>query len=104
MIVAQGSRFGGYSLFVKGGKLYYVYNFLGIPPEQEIVGDAPRRARTSSASSSPRNDMGEHHEWHGTLKLHVDDEVVAGGEIRTIARATRCAARACASATTAATP
>ena len=38
VIVAQGSRFGGYSLFVKDGKLTYVYNFLGIPPEQRIVG------------------------------------------------------------------
>jgi arylsulfatase len=37
----QGSRFGGYSLFVKGGKLTYVYNFLAIPPEQ----DAARRHR-----------------------------------------------------------
>lgn len=42
VIVPQGSRFGGYSLFVKGGKLFYVYNFLGIPPEQRLVCDAPK--------------------------------------------------------------
>lgn len=29
--------------------------------------------------------MGEHHEPHGQLKLHVDDEVVAEDEIRTLA-------------------
>ena len=29
--------------------------------------------------------IGEHHEPYGTLKLHVDDEVVAEDEIRTIA-------------------
>jgi hypothetical protein len=42
VIFVQGSRFGGwYSLFVKGGKLTYVYNVLGIPPEQKVVADAP---------------------------------------------------------------
>ena len=41
VIVAQGSRFGGYTLFVKDGKLTYVYNFLGIPPEQTLAVDAP---------------------------------------------------------------
>jgi hypothetical protein len=41
VIFLQGSRFGRYSLFVRGGKLTYVYNFLGIPPEQKVVADAP---------------------------------------------------------------
>jgi len=30
VIVAQGGRFGGWSLYMKGGKPIYVYNFLGI--------------------------------------------------------------------------
>ncbi len=37
MIFAHGSRFGGHSLFIKDKKLYYVYNFLGIKPEQQFV-------------------------------------------------------------------
>ena len=37
VIFAHGSRFGGHSLFVKDEKLCYVYNFLGIPPEQQFV-------------------------------------------------------------------
>ena len=37
VIFAHGSRFGGHSLFIKDKKLYYVYNFLGIPPEQQFV-------------------------------------------------------------------
>ena len=36
VIFAHGSRFGGHSLFIKDRKLWYVYNFLGIPPEQQI--------------------------------------------------------------------
>jgi hypothetical protein len=30
VILAQGGRFGGWSLYMKGGKPIYVYNFLGI--------------------------------------------------------------------------
>src|SRR6185369_9151726 len=37
VIFAHGSRFGGHALFIKGRKLYYVYNFLGIKPEQKFV-------------------------------------------------------------------
>ena len=39
MIFAHGSRFGGHALFLKDQKLWYVYNFLGIPPEQQFVSD-----------------------------------------------------------------
>ena len=41
VIFAHGSRFGGHALFVKDGQLTYVYNFLGIPPENAISGPAP---------------------------------------------------------------
>ena len=37
VIFAHGSRFGGHSLFIKDKKLFYTYNFLGIPPEQKFV-------------------------------------------------------------------
>ena len=39
MIFAHGSRFGGHALFIKDGKLHYVYNFLGIKPEQKFVSE-----------------------------------------------------------------
>ncbi len=84
---AHGSRFGGHALFIKDHKLHYVYNFLGIPPEQHFMsngnGLAPgkhvlgrrvlrRRGRASIGES------------HGTTKLYVDDEVVAQGPMRTM--------------------
>jgi hypothetical protein len=84
VIVAQGSRFGGYSLFVKDGKLTYVYNFLGIPPEQRVVADAPTSGTHLVGIEFTKERVGEYHEPHGTLKLHVDEEVVAEAEIRTI--------------------
>ena len=56
VIFAHGSRFGGHALFVKDGQITYAYNFLGIPPEDRISAPVPTcRARTSSASSSPRS-------------------------------------------------
>ena len=45
VIFAHGSRFGGHSLFIKNKKLYYVYNFLGIPPEQQFVSRSRLEAR-----------------------------------------------------------
>ena len=51
VIFAHGSRFGGHSLFIKDKKLHYVYNFLGIKPEQQFV--------------SPRTEAGQVHARHG---------------------------------------
>jgi hypothetical protein len=33
VVAAQGSRFGGYSMFLTDTEVVFVYNFLGIPPE-----------------------------------------------------------------------
>jgi arylsulfatase len=84
VIFAQGSRFGGHALFVKDGELRYVYNFLGIPPEQKIVGPAPAPGRHIVGVDFNKERMGDHHEGIGTLSLYVDDQVVAKDEIRTI--------------------
>jgi len=37
VLFAHGSRFGGHALYVKDGRLHYVYNFFGIT-EQKIDG------------------------------------------------------------------
>jgi arylsulfatase A-like enzyme len=83
VIFAQGSRFGGHSLFVKAGKLSYVNNFLGIPPEQRVVADAPAPGRHIVGVEFTKERMGEHRESHGPLKIHVDEQVVAEEKIRT---------------------
>jgi arylsulfatase A-like enzyme len=85
VIVAQGSRFGGYSLFVKDGKLTYAYNFLGVPPEQRLSADAPTSGTHIVGVDFRKERMGDNHEPIGTMKLYVDDEVVGEGEFRTIA-------------------
>ena len=52
VIFAHGSRFGGHALFIKDKKLYYVYNFLGIAPEQTF------RIQQNSFTR-------QIHTWHG---------------------------------------
>jgi arylsulfatase len=85
VVFAQGSRFGGHSLFVKSGKLMYVYNFLGVPPEQRIVAEAPTSGTHIVGVEFTKERVGDYHEPHGPLKLYVDGDVVAQEEIRTIA-------------------
>jgi arylsulfatase len=83
VIVAQGSRFGGYSLYVQDGKLSFVYNFLGIPPEQRVTTDAPTEGRHVVGVAFDKKEHGDHGEALGTLTLYVDDEAVDSAGIRT---------------------
>jgi arylsulfatase len=84
VIYAQGSRFGGHALFVKDGTLYYVHNFIGIPPEQRVSAPAPTSGRHIVGVEFTKERQGERRESHGPLKLHIDDQVVAEEEIRTM--------------------
>jgi arylsulfatase len=83
VIVAQGSRFGGYTLFVRDGQLAFVYNFLGIPPEQKLSCPAPTSGRHVVGVEFRKERMGENNEALGTMTLHVDDAEVASGDFRT---------------------
>ncbi len=83
VIVSQGSRFGGYTLFVKDGQLTFVYNFLGIPPEQMLRCPAPTSGRHVVGVEFTKARMGENHETLGTMALHVDDATTASDDFRT---------------------
>ncbi len=82
VIVAQGSRFGGYSLFMKDGKVNFVYNFLGIPPEQVLVCPAPAPGKHIIGVEFTKEKVGTG-EIRGTMKLYVDDKMVAQMPART---------------------
>jgi arylsulfatase len=84
VIFAQGSRFGGHSLFFKDGKVIYVYNFLGIPPEQQVSAKAPAPGKHIIGVEFTKQSAGKYHESLGALKLYVDDKVVAEAQIRTM--------------------
>jgi arylsulfatase len=83
VIFAHGSRFGGHSLFLKGKKLHYVYNFLGIAPEQHFVSGNLEPGKYTLGVEFTREKAGEHKESEGTVKLYVNDKVVAQGAMRT---------------------
>jgi arylsulfatase len=84
VLFAHGSRFGGHSLFIKDKKLYYVYNFLGIQPEQVFVSDvklAP--GKYTLGMEFTKESTGKHGEPLGKMKLYVNEKVVAQGSMRT---------------------
>ncbi|WP_221586310.1 arylsulfatase [Microbacterium sp. G2-8] len=83
VLFAHGSRFGGHSLFIKDNKLTYVYNFLGIPPEQTFTSGELTPGPHTLGVEFTREKSGEHGEAVGTAKLYVDDQVVAEGPMRT---------------------
>jgi arylsulfatase len=83
VIFAHGSRFGGHTLFIKDGKLHYVYNFLGIQPEQTFVSETLEPGKRVLGMEFMRERTGEHGESHGITKLYVDDRVVDEGPMRT---------------------
>jgi arylsulfatase len=83
VVFAQGSRFGGYALFAKGGKLYFVYNFLGIPPEQRLSCAMPKSGKHVVTVEFVKEKVGERNECLGTMKLAVDDQMVAEAPFRT---------------------
>lgn len=83
VIFAQGSRFGGYSLFVKDGKIVFVFNFLGIPPEQRLTFAAPTSGTHIVGVEFVKDSISKNLETLGQMKLYLDDKVVAEGSFRT---------------------
>jgi arylsulfatase len=78
VLFKQGAGHGGHVLFVKDGRLQYVYNFMGedeqavsapdpIPLGQHVFGVRYERTGTVEGSHTPL----------GNVSLHVDDSVVA---------------------------
>ena len=84
VIFAHGSRFGGHSLFIKDRKLHYVYNFLGIKPEQKFVSsDLLKPGKYTLGMEFTREKTGPHGESLGRTKLYVNDNVAAQGDMKT---------------------
>ena len=82
VIFAHGSRFGGHALFLKDQRLHYVYNFLGIAPEQDFASETLEPGRYVLGMEFKKESRGEHGESHGTTRLYVNDDVVAEGPMR----------------------
>jgi arylsulfatase len=84
VILAVGSRFGGHALFIKDRKLWYINNFLGIPPEQQLV--SPEELTMGPhvlGAEFVKESVGKGGVAIGTAMLHVDDAAVAKGPWKT---------------------
>ena len=82
VIFAHGSRFGGHALFLKERKLHYVYNFLGIKPEQHFTSQVLRPGKYTLGMEFIREGKGQYGESLGRTKLYVNDKVVAEGPMK----------------------
>ena len=79
VIIAQGGRFGGWSLYLKDGKPTYCYNFLGL---QEFKVSAPKALAAGKATIRMNFDYdGGGIAKGGTASLLVNGEKVASGRI-----------------------
>jgi arylsulfatase len=83
VIFAHGSRFGGHTLFIKDRKLHYVYNFLGIKPEQKFVSSELKPGKYTLGMEFVRDKAGKYGESLGRTKLYVNEKVVAQGDMKT---------------------
>jgi arylsulfatase len=83
VIFAHGSRFGGHALFIKDKKLYYVYNFLGVKPEQQFVSPELKPGKYTLGMEFVREKAGQYHESLGKTTLYVNDKAVVSGPMRT---------------------
>jgi arylsulfatase len=81
VLFAHGARFGGHALYIKDGKLKYVYNFVGDDEQViESTGPVPTGRHVFSASFEREGDSMP---AEGTLTLHVGEETAGQGRIRT---------------------
>jgi hypothetical protein len=79
VIIAQGGAFAGWSLYVKGGKLKYVYNFLGLQLFT-VEGDSEIPAGEHQVRMEFAYDGGGLAKG-GTVTLYVDGNAVGGGRV-----------------------
>jgi arylsulfatase len=83
VIFAHGSRFGGHTLFIKDRKLNYVYNFLGIKPEQRLTSSELKPGKYVFGMEFTRQKAGKFNESLGAARLFVNDQAVAQADMRT---------------------
>ena len=81
VLFSHGSRFGGHSLYIKDGRLKYVYNWVG-EFEQVVESSVPVPTGKVILSASFERE-GEAMPAEGTLTLHIRDKQVAEAKIKT---------------------
>jgi hypothetical protein len=81
VLFAHGSRFGGHALYLKDGKLKYVYNWVGLL--EQIVESTERIPTGHAVLSASFQRQGETMPAEGPLTLHLGDATIGEGRIKT---------------------
>jgi arylsulfatase len=84
VLFAQGGSAGGHSLYIKDGRLPYMYNWLG-ERQYDIISASEIRTgkHVFSAEFQKSGDDADTHSALGKLTLYIDEEKVGEGEIMT---------------------
>jgi len=81
VIFSQGSRFGGHALYVKDGRLAYVYNWVGERVQTVVSEERIPTGHVVLSASFERE--GEGMPTQGTLTLYMRDQAVGEAKIMT---------------------
>ena len=84
VLFANGSRFGGHSLYVKDGKLKYANNFIGLEQQLVVADDAlPKGDCTVGVSFEMESIDQEEMQTNGTATVFINGKQVAQKKIKT---------------------
>jgi len=83
VIFALGGSAGGHTLFIKGGKLFYVYNFLGMEETKFVSSQPVPKGKVTLGVEFTKENENPRGCANGTLKMFINDKVVAQGPLRT---------------------
>src|SRR5262245_5161338 len=81
VLFSHGARFGGHSLYIKGRKLKYVYNFVGI--NEQMIESTSEIPTGNVILSVAFEREGDSMPTTGTLSLYINDEKVGEEQITT---------------------
>jgi hypothetical protein len=70
-------------MFLKGGALYYVYNFLGMEEQKFVSKDSVPTGDVTLGVEFTKEQENPKGVANGTVKLYINDKVVAEGKMRT---------------------
>jgi arylsulfatase len=81
VLFAQGSRFGGHALYIKDGKLKYVYNFVGL--REHIIESTETIPTGHHVFSASFEREGDTVPAEGSLTIYIGDRAVGDDRIAT---------------------
>ncbi|HQR04556.1 MAG: arylsulfatase [Proteobacteria bacterium] len=86
VILAQGGRFGGYSLYVKDDRLHFAYNYLNVD-HTRISSSTPLPTGRVILAAEFQYEGGRQPGAGGTVTLYADGKLIGTGKVpRTMAR------------------